>query len=269
MIALTRRLVCVLALTVFALPLAQAEQQQPTTQTASDTKPVVVFAAASLKTALDRIAADWQEKTGTQVSLSYAASSAIAKQIEAAAPADLFFSADLRWMDWLAERKLIAEESRKTLLGNALVLIAPKDSPIELKIEPGFKLAEALGSGRLAMGEPKSVPAGTYGQAALEKLGVWDQVSTKFAGAENVRVALAYVARGETPLGIVYATDAKSEPNVRVVDTFPADSHPPVVYPVALTSSSANPEAKGFLDYLSSSEARVVFEREGFTVLDE
>ena len=268
MIALTRRLVLALALTLFAMPLAHAEQQQPSANSAADTKPVVVFAAASLKTALDRIAADWQAKTGTHISLSYAASSAIAKQIEAAAPADLFFSADLRWMDWLSERKLIAEDTRKTLLGNALVLIAPKDSTIQLKIEPGFKLAEALGSGRLAMGEPKSVPAGTYGQAALEKLGVWDQVSTRFAGAENVRVALAYVARGETPLGIVYATDAKSEPNVKVVDTFPADSHPPIVYPVALTASSKNADAKAFLDHLSSPEARAVFEGEGFTVID-
>ena len=268
MMTLTRRFVCALALTLFAMPLANAEQQQPSAAPAAGTKPVVVFAAASLKTALDRIAANWQEKTRAQVSLSYAASSAIAKQIEAAAPADLFFSADLRWMDWLAERKLIAGDSRKTLLGNALVLIAPKDSTIELKIEPGFKLAEALGDGRLAMGEPKSVPAGTYGQAALDKLGVWDQVSTKFAGAENVRVALSYVARGETPLGIVYATDAKSDPNVRVVDTFPADSHPPIVYPVALTAGSAHPGAKAFLDYLSSPEARAVFEGQGFTVLD-
>lgn len=268
MMTLTRRLACALALTLFAVPLVHAEQQRPSAGTASDTKPVIVFAAASLKTALDRIAADWQEKTRAHVSLSYAASSAIAKQIEAAAPADLFFSADLRWMDWLAERNLIAEGSRKTLLGNALVLIAPKDSTIELEIEPGFMLAEALGGGRLAMGEPKSVPAGTYGQAALEKLGVWDQVSTKFAGAENVRVALAYVSRGETPLGIVYATDAKSDPNVKVVDTFPADSHPPIVYPVALTAGSAHPGAKAFLDYLSSPEARAVFEGQGFTVLD-
>lgn len=268
MISMTRRLVLALAITLFAAPLAHAEQQQPSPSSAAGTKPVVVFAAASLKTALDRIAAEWQEKTGASVSLSYAASSAIAKQIEAAAPADLFFSADLRWMDWLAERKLISDASRKTLLGNELVLIAPKDSTIELKIEPGFKLAEALGSGRLAMGEPKSVPAGTYGQAALEKLGVWDQVSTKFAGAENVRVALAYVARGETPLGIVYATDAKSEANVKVVDTFPADSHAPIVYPVALTASSTNPDAKAFLDHLSSPEARAVFEGEGFTILD-
>lgn len=265
---LTRRLVCALALCLLFAPLAHAEEQRPAADSAAATKPVVVFAAASLKTALDRIATDWQDKAGTSVSLSYAASSAIAKQIEAGAPADLFLSADLRWMDWLEERKLIADDSRKTLLGNALVLIAPKDSTVELKIEPGFKLAEALGNGRLAMGEPKSVPAGTYGQAALEHLGVWDQVSTRFAGAENVRVALAYVARGETPLGIVYATDANSEPGVRVVDTFPADSHPPIVYPVALTAASGNPQAKAFLDFLSSPEASAVFQQEGFTVLD-
>lgn len=265
----TRRLACALLLTLLTGPLARAEEQRPAADTAAATKPVVVFAAASLKTALDRIARGWQEKTGTQVSLSYAASSAIAKQVEAGAPADLFLSADLRWMDWLEERQRIARDSRKALLGNTLVLIAPKDSAIELKIEPGFKLAEALGEGRLAMGEPKSVPAGTYGQAALEHLGVWDQVSTRFAGAENVRVALAYVARGETPLGIVYATDARSEPGVRVVDTFPAGSHAPIVYPVALTAASANPQAKAFLDFLSSPEASAVFEQEGFTVLDE
>lgn len=263
----TRLLVSSLALVLAAMPLARAEEARPADSAAAATRPVVVFAAASLKTALDRIAKDWEAKSGTKVTLSFAASSAIAKQIESGAPADLFISADLKWMDWAAERKLIDTASRKTLLGNTLVLIAPKDSAVALDIAPGFPLADALGDGRLAMGEPSSVPAGVYGKAALTHLGVWDQVEAKVAGAENVRVALAYVARGEAPLGIVYATDARSEPAVKVVGTFPADSHPPVVYPAAITANATNPEAKAFLDHLSAPEAVTVFEGEGFTVL--
>lgn len=255
----------VLALVLPMTP--RAQDARPAADAAAETKPVVVFAAASLKNAIDRIAKDWEAKSGTKVTSSYAASSAIAKQIESGAPADLFISADLKWMDWLAERKLINDASRKTLLGNALVLIAPKDSTAAIKIEKSFNLAEALGDGRLAMGDPKSVPAGTYGQAALTNLGVWDQVSAKVAGAENVRVALTYVARGETPLGIVYATDAKSEPEVKVVDTFPADSHPPIVYPAALTATSTNAAAKTFLEFLSSADATKVFEDQGFTIV--
>ncbi|MGE0024042.1 MAG: molybdate ABC transporter substrate-binding protein [Hyphomicrobium sp.] len=247
--------------------MARAQEAKPAESTAAATKTVVVFAAASLKNALDSIAKVWDEKSGKKATLSFAASSALAKQIESAAPADLFISADLKWMDWLAERKLINDASRKTLLGNTLVLVAPKDSAATLKIENGFGLAAALGEGRLAMGETSSVPAGVYGRAALTSLGVWDQVSAKVAGAENVRVALSYVARGEAPFGIVYGTDAKSEPQVKVVDTFPADSHPPIVYPVALTASSANADAKEFLDFLSSPEATQVFEDQGFTVL--
>lgn len=267
MTKLARLLVCTLALAFVGLPFAQAQDARPSESTAVGTKPVVVFAAASLKNALDTIGKDWESKTGNKVTLSFAASSALAKQLEQGAPADLFVSADLKWMDWVAERKLIEPALRKTLLGNTLVLIAPKESTISLKIEKGFKLAEALGDGRLAMGEPKSVPAGIYGQAALTSLGVWDAVSAKVAGAENVRVALAYVARGEAPLGIVYGTDAKSEPQVKVIDTFPADSHPPIVYPVALTASSTSSEAKKFLEFLSSPDAAKVFETEGFTVL--
>lgn len=262
------RLVCVLALTLAGLTGVRAQDAQPTEgAAAASTKTVVVFAAASLKNALDRIAKDWEGKSGKKATLSFAASSALAKQIESGAPADLFISADLKWMDWLAERKLIDASSRKTLLGNALVLIAPKDSPAVLKIEKGFKLADALGNERIAMGEVSSVPAGIYGKAALTSLGVWEEIAPKVAGAENVRVALTYVSRGETPLGIVYATDAKSDPNVKVVDTFPADSHPPIVYPVALTASSSNPEAKAFLAFLASPDAAEVFEAEGFTVL--
>lgn len=269
MIRLARLLAYTLALAFVGYPLAHAQDTQRSGQTDAATRPVVVFAAASLKNALDRIANDWEQSSGRKATLSFAASSALAKQIESGAPADLFLSADLKWMDWLAERKLIDTSSRKRLLGNTLVLIAPKDSTTDLRIEKGFKLADALGGERIAMGEPSSVPAGVYGKAALTSLGVWDQVSGKVAGAENVRVALAYVARGETPFGIVYETDARSEPNVRVVDTFPADSHPPIVYPVALTASSANPDAKAFLAVLSSPAATRVFEAEGFTVLKE
>ncbi len=262
-----RLLIGALALAFVHLPLASAQEARPAADAATATKPVVVFAAASLKNALDAISKEWEAKSGNKTTLSFAASSAIAKQIESGAPADLFISADLKWMDWLAERKLIDAASRKTLLGNTLVLIAPKDRKVELKIEKGFALAAALGDGRLAMGDTKSVPAGVYGQAALTNLGVWDQVSSKVAGAENVRVALAYVARGETPLGIVYGSDAKSEPQVKIVDAFPADSHQPIVYPVALTASSTNPEAKKFLEFLSSPEATKAFEAEGFTIL--
>lgn len=266
---LTRLLAGALALVLAAAPLARAQDAGPAVgkDAAAATRPVVVFAAASLKNALDRIAKDWESKDAGKATLSFAASSALAKQIESGAPADIFVSADLKWMDWVAERKLIDPTSRKNLLGNTLVLIAPADSTASLKIEKGFDLAGALGDGRLAMGEPGSVPAGIYGKAALTSLGIWDAVAAKVAGAENVRVALAYVARGETPLGIVYATDARSEPKVKVVDTFPADSHEPVVYPVALTAASANPAAKDFLAYLASPEAAKVFEEQGFTTL--
>lgn len=266
MTKLARPLACALAFALMGLTVARAQDGQHA-EPAAATKPVVVFAAASLKNALDRIAKAWESATGSKATLSFAATSAIAKQIESGAPADLFISADLKWMDWVAERSLIDPASRKQLLGNALVLIAPKDSTASLKIEKGCPLAEALGDGRLAMGEPNSVPAGIYGKAALTNLGIWDQVSAKVAGAENVRVALAYVSRGETPLGIVYATDAKSDPAVRVVDVFPADSHPPIVYPVAITASSTNAAARAFLEFLSSTDAVKVFENDGFTVL--
>lgn len=264
----TRQLALILVLAFFGFSAAHADggRAEPTAENA--TKPVVVFAAASLKTALDRIASAWKKASGKNLTRSYAASSALAKQIEAGAPADVYLSADLRWMDWLAARELIDETTRKNLLGNALVLIAPKTSDIALEIAPDFELAQALGDGPLAMGEPNAVPAGTYAKAALETLGVWKTVEPKIAGAENVRVALAYVARGETPLGIVYATDAKSEPNVRIIGTFPAETHPPIVYPVARTATSKNPEAKTFMDFLGSPEARTIYEDEGFTVLE-
>jgi molybdate transport system substrate-binding protein len=227
---------------------------------------VTIFAAASLKNALDDAAKLYEAKTGDKVVVSYAASSALAKQIESGAPADIFFSADLDWMDYVEKKGLIDVPSRHTLLGNTLVLIAPKDLTVSLTIEKGFPLLEALGpDGKLAMAGVESVPAGKYGKAALIYLGVWDAVAPRVAQAENVRVALAYVAKGEAPLGIVYGTDARSEPAVRVVGIFPADSHPKILYPVALLAS-AKPEARNFLDFLLSSEAAPAFEAHGFSI---
>ncbi len=228
---------------------------------------VVVFAAASLKTALDGTGRQWTAATGKKVIFSYAASGALAKQIENGAPADLFASADIKWMDYAADKKLIVPESRISVLGNTLVLIAPTGSTSDLQIAKGFKLSEALGDRRLATGDPKSVPAGAYAKAALSSLGVWDCVASKIAGAESVRGALAFVARGEAPFGIVYRTDATNEPKVRVLDTFPSDSHPPIVYPFALTTTSTNPAAADFLAFLKTPAAAKMFTTEGFTVL--
>jgi molybdate transport system substrate-binding protein len=229
---------------------------------------VVVFAAASLKNALDEIAAAWSKETGKPVpKISYAASSALAKQIEQGAPADLFLSADLDWMDYVAGKTLIKSESRLNLLGNKIVLIAPKDSKTATVAISGADLAKALAGGRLSLANVDAVPAGKYGKAALEKLGAWQEVKDHVAQAENVRAALLLVARGEAPLGIVYGTDAAAEPTVRIVATFPDDSHPPIVYPAALTRDSKNPDAKAFLDFLRSPKARTSFEKQGFTVL--
>jgi molybdate transport system substrate-binding protein len=194
---------------------------------------VTVFAAASLTNALQDIGRDYEASGGGKVKFSFAASSLLARQIEAGAHADMFFSADVEWMDYLAERKLIKAATRRDVLSNRLVLIAPAGSTMALKIEPGFALAAALGDSRLALADPDTVPAGKYAKAALTTLGVWDAVANKIARAENVRAALAYVARGEALLGIVYETDAKAEPKVRTVDVFPADTHPAIVYPVA------------------------------------
>jgi len=201
------------------------------------------------------------------VTFSYAASGPLAKQIENGAPADLFVSADVKWMDYAADKKLIKVESRESLLGNKLVLIAPKDVTADLAISQGFKLAEAIGESKLATGDPKSVPAGAYAQAALTALGVWDAVSPKVAGTESVRAALAFVARGEAKFGIVYETDAKAEPKVKIVGTFPEGSHPPIVYPFALTATSKNPAAVEFLTFLKGADAAKLFEAAGFTVL--
>ncbi len=231
----------------------------------------VVFAAASLKNALDAVAAKWHAESGKTVTISYAASSTLAKQIENGAPADLFISADLKWMDYLQQHQLIKPQSRVDLLGNSLVLIAPKNSAAAtqapLTIAPGLPLAALLGKdGRLAMADPDAVPAGLYGKAALTRLGLWPSVAPRIAAAENVRAALALVARGEAPLGIVYKTDAAVGPAVKVVGTFPADSHPPITYPLALTTS-ARPPAADFASYLRGPAAAAVFEAQGFTVL--
>jgi molybdate transport system substrate-binding protein len=235
--------------------------------TAATAAEVRVFAAASLKNALDEAAKVYESKSGDRVVISYAASSALAKQIEGGAPADIFFSADLDWMNYLQQKNLIDVGSRKTLLGNTLVLIAPKSSTVSLTIEKGFPLVQALGSdGKLAMADVNAVPAGKYGKAALIYLGVWEAVASRVAQAENVRAALAFVARGETPLGIVYGTDAKAEPAVRVVGTFPEDNHPKIEYPVALLAS-AKPEARKFLDFVLSPAAAPAFEAQGFTIL--
>ena len=234
---------------------------------AAQNKPVLVFAAASLKNALDDIAAQYQHDTGKSASISYAASSALAKQIEAGAPADVVISADLDWMDYLAGKNLIQANSRKTLLGNKLVLIAPVKSARPVAIKPGFPIAKLLKGGRLALADPDSVPAGKYAKAALQNLGVWDSVANSLAPGENVRATLALVARGEAPLGIVYKTDAAVEPAVKIVGTFPENSHPPVVYPIALTASSASPDAAAFLAYVESAKAKPLFRKQGFTVL--
>ena len=233
--------------------------------TAAHAAPVTVFAAASLKNALDEVGAQYA-KTGGDARFSYAASSAIARQIEQGAPADIYVSADSDWMNYLADRKLIVASSRKDLLTNNLALIAPADSKVALKIGKGMPLAKTLGDGRLAVAGP-DVPAGKYAKASLGALGVWDSVSGQLAQAENVRMALQYVARGESPLGIVYDTDAKVEPKVRIVGLFPAGSHPKIVYPVALVAASKNPDAAKFLAYLSGPQAAAVFRKYGFTVL--
>jgi molybdate transport system substrate-binding protein len=229
---------------------------------------VTIFAAASLKTALDSAAAAYEQSTGNKTVISYAGSSALAKQIEQGAPADIFISADLDWMDYVVKAKLIKDETRFNLLGNRLVLIAPAASPVSLKIGKDFPLAAALGDGRLAMANVKSVPAGKYGSAALEKLGVWSAVEPKVAQADNVRAALALVARGEAPLGIVYETDAAAEPKVKIVDIFPEDTHPPIIYPIAVTAAAKNGDAAAaFVAYLKSASGQARFTKQGFTIL--
>ena len=230
-------------------------------------KTLTVFAAASMKNALDDVDAAYARKTGIKVVVSYAASSALMKQIEQGAPADVFASADLDWMDYGSRKKVIKNASRLNLLGNRIVLIAPKDSKLgEVAIGPGFDLAGLAGDGRIVTADMQSVPAGKYAKAALDTLGAWQAAAPKLAMTENVRAALALVARGEAALGIVYETDAKVEPNVKIVGRFPPESHPLIVYPVAATVV-AKPEADGYLAFLRSQAAKAIFERYGFTFL--
>lgn len=230
-------------------------------------KPLTVFAAASMKNALDAVNAAYAAKKNVKVIASYAASSALAKQLEQGAPADIFVSADIAWMDYGIGKRVIDAATKVDLLGNAIVLIAPKHSKIDnVAIGPGFDLAKLAGDGRIATGDVKAVPVGKYAKAALQKLGAWQAAEPKFAMAENVRAALALVARSEAVLGIVYSTDARVEPGVKVVGTFPADSHPPIIYPVAATTS-AKAEAADYLAFLRTSEAKSIFEKFGFSFL--
>ena len=246
------------ALLAIAVPLHPAAAQEKT---------ITVFAAASMKNALDDVDAAYTKKSGVKVVASYDASSALMKQIEGGAPADVFVSADLNWMDYGSQKKLINDATRVNLLGNKLVLIAPKDSKIDnVTIGPGFDLAKLAGDGRIATGDVKAVPVGLYAKAALEKLGVWAAVEPKMAMTANVRAALVLVARGEAPLGIVYSTDAKVEPGVKIVGVFPDDTHPPIIYPVAATVN-AKPDAIPYLAFLRSQAAKTIFESYGFTVL--
>ena len=244
---------------VLALLLAMA----PSIAIAAD---VTVFAAASLTDALNEINSAWTKETGHSAAISFAASSALARQIEAGAPADMFVSADVDWMDYLEQRNLVQHQTRRNLLGNHLVLVEPASSQTRISIVPHFDLAGALGGGRLAVADPDSVPAGKYAKASLIALGVWESVANHLAGAENVRIALKYVARGDAPFGIVYTTDALSEPGVRIAGTFPDASHAPIVYPLALTAN-AKPVARAFLAYLTGPRAGAIFRKGGFVVL--
>jgi molybdate transport system substrate-binding protein len=252
---LLRRTLLGLAL---AVGLSASAQAQP--------EPLTVFAAASLKNVLDEQGAAFIAAGGPAVRFSYGASSAMARQIEQGAPADIFLSADVDWMSYVADRGLIVPPSRKNLLTNRLALVAPAASTVKLTVGRGMAIGQALGNGRLAIAAPE-VPAGKYGRAALTVLGVWPQVKDRLAPAENVRAALLFVARGETPLGIVYDTDAKVEPGVRIVGLFPESSHPKIVYPAAILVRSTNPAAARFLAFLQSPKGRAVFQKYGFTVL--
>ncbi|MYL96976.1 molybdate ABC transporter substrate-binding protein [Novosphingobium sp. FGD1] len=227
-------------------------------------KAPVVLAAASLQESMNAAADAWKAKGHPRPRISFAGSSALARQIEAGAPADIFVSADEPWMDEVQSRGLLRKGSRVSFLRNSLVLVAPRASTVRLRISTGMPLAKALGGGRLAIADPSGVPAGVYGKQALTRLGVWRSVEGKLAPGESVRAALALVSRGAAPLGIVYATDARADRGVRVVGWFPASSHDPISYPVALIASSRNPEAEAFRRYLVSTAGKAVFRRYGF-----
>jgi molybdate transport system substrate-binding protein len=226
---------------------------------------ITVFAASSMKTALDQIGMAWKAKTNKDILATYASSATLAKQIEQAAPADIFISADLAWMDELADKKLINDKSRKNLAGNTLVLIEAKAAGLDSKIE---NLGATLGTDKLALGDIKSVPAGKYAKAALDKLNLWSAVEKNVVMQDNVRSALALVARGEAKLGIVYGSDAMAEPKVEVLATFPASTHAKIIYPAAVIAASKNADAQSFLDFLTSKEAQLIFKADGFTLLE-
>jgi molybdate transport system substrate-binding protein len=259
MIAISRRL------TLAALLLVSGVIGALTPASAQEN--VTVFAAASLKNALDEINAAWKADTGKQATISYAGSPALARQIEQGAPADIFISADLDWMAYLSERNLTRKATEMRLLGNRIVLVAPAGDAAAVDIAPGFDLATVLGDGRLAMANVDAVPAGKYGKEALERLGAWAGVEGKVAQAENVRAALALVATGEAPLGIVYRTDAAAEPKVKIVGTFPEYSHTPIVYPAAELADAKSADTSAFLAFLQTDHARSLFEKQGFAVL--
>jgi molybdate transport system substrate-binding protein len=227
---------------------------------------VTVFAAASLTDVLQDLASEYTKETGNKIELSFAASSTLARQIESGAHAHVFFSADQEWMDYLDQRGLIQKATRRDLIGNRLALVAPVTNEIQLQIKPNFPLLAALNGGRLATGDPDSVPVGRYARSALTNLGVWNDVADHLVRADNVRSALAFVARGEAPLGIVYETDARIDKRVRIVDLFPASSHPPITYPIALTKT-AGAKATAFVEFLRGSAGAAAFEKFGFIIL--
>lgn len=246
-----------LAAAAVALHLLPAHAQQP------PRPELLVYAAASLTDVLGELSAAWEMRSGVRAKLSFAASSVLARQIEAGGTADAFVSADRQWMDYLQARRLIIRSSRRDLAGNRLVLIAPADSRVAIRIARHFDLAGALAGGRLSTGDPDTVPAGRYARAALTSLGVWDDVADRLVRADNVRSALMYVSRAEAPLGIVYVTDARMERKVRIVDTFPADTHAPISYPAAALTGS-RPETHAYLEFLGGAEARLIWHRYGF-----
>ena len=253
-----------LALTATLLAFAFVSSAHAVDGDAKAGKSIVVFAAASLTDALGEIDKAYTDKTGVEVKASFAASSALARQVESGARAEVFFSADEEWMDYLAQRNLLQSKTRHDVVGNRLVLIAPVDSTAKVDIKPGFSIAAALGdNGRLATGDPDSVPVGKYAQAALTRLGAWDAIAPRLVRAENVRAALAYVARGEAKLGIVYSTDAQAEKRVKVVGTFPADSHPAIRYPIAATTA-ATTDGTNYVDFVRSKASQDIFRRYGF-----
>lgn len=235
---------------------------------AAEPETVTVFAAASTTNAVTEIGRLFEKGKTGKFRSSFASSSTLAKQIEQGAPADVYISADIKWMDYLETKKMIAPGTRFNLLSNRIVLIAPKDSSINhIDIRPGLDLVKLLGDGRLSMGDPDHVPAGIYGMKAFEKLGIWSSIENRVARTRDVRAALALVERGETPLGQVYATDAAISDKVKVVGIFPQDSHPPIVYPVAIVAGRKSEAAEQFIEFLKGPEAKAIFEKYGFTVL--